>query len=178
MRSFSCLVAGVLLAVTSVANAEAPLGRADHSPQVMLYVQKTLGPTSRRNEAPSFGLSLSREWVTANRDSITFGLPRARLSMLDLRWSLAGKRSMLMAGIPMWDSESGSYGLCGGEVLRANADADNPEDGGSLESLCNPTLQYVAMGLAAISVACLAQWGICKGSNRNPPDTATPTGPG
>ncbi|MBK6673285.1 MAG: hypothetical protein IPG49_07275 [Proteobacteria bacterium] len=137
MRKTRFLLTCVLLATAGVAQAADPWQHATSERGLMLYMSKPVNSGNlRRPERMMFGMRLQQRSILALNHSVP---------LLDLRYTLGGRRSALAAGTLMWDSSTT----------------------GPLESLDSPVAKVAVIGAVVIGLACVTELGICKGKSSN-----------
>jgi hypothetical protein len=135
MNKANVLLTCALLATAGVAQAADPWQQAMSERGLMLYVSKPVNSgTLRKPERAMFGMRLQQRSMLAMNHSVP---------LLDLRYTLGGRRSALAAGTLMWDSSTT----------------------GPLESLDNPVAKVAVIGALALGLACVTEVGICKGKS-------------
>jgi hypothetical protein len=126
-----------IMGIASISQAAEPWHQPSRGRGLMLYVSKPISSSVSRAERLSFGLRL---------ETGTTGASLRPVPLLDFRYAVGGKRSVLAGGVRMLDGSS---------------------------SLHSPAALAAAIAAGALGVACLAEVGICKGGGN---DTYQPPG--
>jgi hypothetical protein len=154
---FRVLAAAAMLAMATLSSADEPSWAApERDRAVMLYFSKSFGSGARGLAPPiAFGLrwqeaSPSLEWRAA--------------SLLDLRWSLDGRKTLLAGGAPMLSLDS-----------MKDEDGDGtPDSSWTWESWKEPG--FIVLGVIAVAGGlCLARELICE--KKSDPLDSSPSDP-
>jgi hypothetical protein len=147
--SLYAAVSGLLITGLAVAAEPALLGAPganERDKAVMLYVTKSFGGTARRPSAPlAFGLRYQQ--------SSTYDVTRT-YPLMDLRYSLGGRRTVALGGALMLDSSADSS---------AGPSWDNP-------------WLYVGAAAGLAAALCALEEVLCEDKSSRSPGTSTETG--
>ena len=151
---FRVVLLSVLLTGASAAPASEPLQPPLREKALMVYFSKSFGGTQRQNRQPlAFGLRLQQ--------TTPFDVSRA-VSLLDMRYSLGGRKALLAADVLLLDSSSSGHSL-------------------GVESWKEHWGLAVGVGVGVVVAACAFRVGICEHGHSTDTSTNTggnPTGPG